>query len=101
MARICFIGDALTASGLNLVGIKDTHIATKENIREIFEKEKNKEIIVIKNTLYQLVKDKVKKLPSTSIVVALPDENGVGENKAMKMIEEAIGRSINIKKSKK
>lgn len=100
MAKICFIGDALTASGLNLVGIKDTYIATKENIGEIFEKEKNKEIIVITNTLYQLIKDKIKKLPSTSIVVALPDENGVGENRAMKMIEEAIGRKINIKKQK-
>ncbi len=98
MVKICFIGDALTASGLNLVGIKDTHIVTKENIGEIFEKEKNKEIIIIPNKLYQLVKDKVKKLPSTSIVVALPDENGVGEDKAMKMIEEAIGRSITLKK---
>ncbi|CEG11173.1 archaeal A1AO-type ATP synthase, subunit F [groundwater metagenome] len=98
MVKICFIGDVLTASGLNLVGIKDTHIVTKENIGEIFEKEKNKGIIVIPNTLYQLVKDKVKKLPLTSIVVALPDENGVGEDKAMKMIEEAIGRSITLKK---
>ncbi|OQX21889.1 MAG: hypothetical protein BWK75_02145 [Candidatus Altiarchaeales archaeon A3] len=98
MVKICFIGDALTASGLNLVGIKDTHKATEENINEIFEKEKHKEIIVIPNTLYQLVKEKVKKLPSTSIVVALPDANGVGEDKAMKMIEDAIGRKITIKK---
>jgi len=98
MVKICFIGDALTASGLNLVGIKDTHIATKENISEIFEKEKNKGILVIPNTFYQLVKEKVKKLPSTSIVVALPDENGIGEDMAMKMIEGAIGRSITIKK---
>ncbi len=98
MVKICFIGDALTASGLNLVGIRDTHIATEKNIGEIFEKEKNKGIIVIPNTLYQLVKEKVKKLPSTSIVVALPDENGVGENKAMKMIQDAIGRSITFKK---
>lgn len=95
MAKICFIGDALTASGLNLVGIRDTYIATEENVEEIFEREKQKkEIIIIPTTLYQKVKEKVKKLPPTTIVVELPDRNGVGENKAMKMIEEAIGRSI-------
>ncbi len=98
MVKICFIGDALTASGLSLVGIKDVHIATEENIDEIFEKEKHKEIIVISTTLYEKIKEKIKKLPSTSIVVELPDANGVGENKAMRMIEQAIGRKITIKK---
>ncbi|NCN65059.1 MAG: hypothetical protein GW779_01830 [Candidatus Altiarchaeum hamiconexum] len=97
MVKICFIGDALTASGLNLVGIKDTHIATEENINEIFEKEMQKEIIVIPTTLYQLIKEKVKKLPPTSIVVELPDANGVGKDVVKRMFENAIGRSINVK----
>lgn len=90
------------ASGLNLVGIKDTHVATEKNIEEIFEKKRGEEIIVIPATLYQKVKEKVKKLPQTTMVVELPDDdtenpdtnNGLGEDKAMEWVKNAIGRSI-------
>jgi len=98
MAKICVIGDEITLTGLNLVGLKETYLANTENVSAVLDKLKDRKVIIITHTLYEVVKEKVKRIPSSTIVLELPDMNGIGEDKTAVMIKNAIGRDINVKK---
>lgn len=91
MAKIFIIGDELTITGLNMVGFRDTSVATKENILEVFEKNKDKQIIVITHSLFNIIRERIKRMHTNSIILELPDMNGKGEDAAMEMLINALG----------
>jgi len=91
MPKIFIIGDEFTITGLKMVGFEDTAVANKDNIQEVFEANKDKQIIVITHSLFDVIRERIARMPSSSIILELPDMNGKGEDTAMKMLINALG----------
>lgn len=95
MAKIFIIGDELTVTGLNMVGFAgNTEVAREDNIQEVFDRNKDKQIICITHTLFDKIRKYIQNFRSqhpNSIIIELPDMNGKGEDIAWKMLTQAIG----------
>lgn len=93
MTKVFVIGDEITATGLKLAGMKDSHVATPETVESVLEMAKESEIIVITHSLYQAAKKRLDKMKD-KIVIETPDAKGGGEDVVNKIIRDVIGFEI-------
>lgn len=93
MTNVSVIGDEITVTGLKLAGMKDSHVATPQNIEAILEKVSESEIIVITHSLYQAARKRIDKMKD-KIVIETPDAKGGGEDIVNMIIKDVIGFEI-------
>jgi len=91
-----FITDRLTATGIELTGLKNVSIATEENVLDILKKtSETAEIVVITQGLTDSVKEDIEKLRKAGkMIVEIPDRSGGGEDFIKKIIREVVGFDI-------
>ena len=91
--QIYLIGDQLTVTGFGLSGVKNSHVATPENITQVLDKIKDEaEVIAVTHSLYEHAEDKIRRLQSTGKIIArIPDRSGSGGEIITKLIREVIG----------
>jgi vacuolar-type H+-ATPase subunit F/Vma7 len=93
MTKVCIIGDEITVTGLKLVGMKDSYIATPETINSVLNNVSESEIIVITHSLYQVARKRIEKMKD-KIIIETPDAKGGGEDIVNKIIKDVIGFEI-------
>ena len=90
MTKVFVIGDEITATGLKMAGLKDSYVATPQNVEATLEKVGESEIIVITHSLYQAARKRIDKMKD-KIVIETPDAKGGGEDVVNKIIKDVIG----------
>lgn len=87
------IGDELTVTGMRLGGMKNVHLAKKENVGKILEKiAESSRMILITQGLAKAAGEEISKLrKKDKVIVEIPDREGGGEDVISKLIKEVIG----------
>ena len=93
MTNVSVIGDEITVTGLKMAGLKDSHVATTQNVESVLEKVSESEIIVITHSLYQAARKRIDMMKD-KIVIETPDAKGGGEDIVNKIIRDVIGFEI-------
>ena len=87
------IGDRLTATGMELAGLKNVFIADKENVGSVLKDVSGTaRIIVITHALAQHAEKDIEKLRrAEKTIVEIPDQTGGGEDVIGKLVREVVG----------
>ena len=97
------IADKLTITGFKLAGMKNVHLANKDNAGKILMDISDKaDIILITNTLSANASKEIIKLRKLDkVIVEIPDKSGPGNDFVAKTVKEVIGFELKDKKEKK
>lgn len=91
--KMYFVTDRLTATGLELAGLKTIKVADDDTInavlKEVAEKE---EMIIVTHQLYQHAGKTIERLKKKgTAIVEMPDMGGGGEESINKVIKDVVG----------
>jgi vacuolar-type H+-ATPase subunit F/Vma7 len=91
MARIAVIGDEMTAQGMKLAGVRNSHIAAADNVQEIYDRVKaDADIIVITHSLFESLKD----IDNEKINARIPDKTGGAEDMLQSLVKQVVGFEV-------
>jgi len=91
MAKLGVIGDDITALGMKLAGIEQSHVATPSNAQEIYNRVKeNTDILAITHTLFESIKD----MDEEKITVRIPDREGGGGDMLSDLVKSVVGFEV-------
>lgn len=87
------IGDKLTVTGMRLGGLKEAHVANKENVGKVLEKvSEESRMILITQGLVASAREVIEKLrKKKKVIIEIPDQSGGGEDFVNKLVKEVIG----------
>ncbi len=91
MAKLAFIGDEMTATGMRLAGLEDSYVATAANVQEVYKKAKeDADIVAMTHSLFESVgvKDEDK------INVRIPDMTGGGGDMIKDIVKRVVGFEV-------
>ncbi len=91
MAKLAVIGDEMTALGMRLAGVRNSHVAGVKDAQDVYNKVKvEADIIAITHTLFESVKE----TDSEKINVRMPDIGGGGGDMIKDLVKRVVGFEV-------
>jgi vacuolar-type H+-ATPase subunit F/Vma7 len=91
VARLAVIGDEMTALGMRLTGVQNSHIATVSNAQDVYSSVKAEaDILAITHNLFESVKAK----DEDKINVRIPDMTGGGGDMIKDLVKRVVGFEV-------